>query len=66
MRYERRERQRRLHQQHVREFVTGLLLAAALLGMMGLAECGGPSEAELEAAEIAYWESQGIHIVRDW
>lgn len=42
-------------------FVLGLLLATAI---MGLAECGGPSDAELDAAEVALWESRGVEIGR--
>lgn len=42
-------------------FVLGLLLATAI---MGLAECDGPSDAELDAAEVAMWESRGVEIGR--
>ena len=42
-------------------FVLGLLLATAI---MGLAECGGPSDAELDAAEVAMWEERGVEIGR--
>jgi len=42
-------------------FVLGLVFAAAI---MGLAECDGPSDAELDAAEVALWESRGVEIGR--
>ena len=56
---ERRERAKLAFMQAV-VLIIGFLVICAL---MGLAE-GGVSDAELEAAEFARWEAQGVQIVR--
>lgn len=66
LRYERRrleaERRERAKLAIMRAIVliVGFIVICAL---MGLAE-GGVSDAELEAAEVARWEAQGVQIAR--
>jgi len=42
-------------------FVLGLILAGAI---MGLANMGGPTDAELDAAEVQMWQERGVEIGR--
>ena len=56
---ERRERAKQAFLQAV-VLIVGFIVICAL---MGLAE-GGVSDAELEAAEVARWEAQGVSIAR--
>lgn len=68
MRYERRRQEaERIERarQAMKQTIIGILVMLALCILMGIAE-GGVSDADLEAQEIAHWEAQGIHIVRDW
>ena len=66
MRYERRrrelERERRARE-NVKRAIAALLGFILAMTVMAAAE-GGVSDAELEAAEIAYWQEQGVEISR--
>lgn len=42
-------------------FVLGLILAGAI---MGLASWDGPTDAELDAAEVQMWQERGVEIGR--
>ncbi len=66
LRYERRRREaERIERarQPLWQTITVILVCLMFATLMGLAE-GGLSEPELEAREIALWESQGISVSR--
>ena len=66
LRYERRRREaERIERarQTLWQTITVILVCLLFATLMGLAE-GGLSEPELEAREIALWESQGISVSR--
>ena len=66
LRYERRRQEaERIERarQTLWQTITVILVCLLFATLMGIAE-GGLSEPELEAREIAFWESQGISISR--
>lgn len=63
LRYRRRAERRARKREQARETAFGLIFLLMLLLAFGWA---GSMDYEDETREIAYWESQGINIVRDW
>ena len=63
LRYQRRAALRARKAEQIREAALAAIFIFLLLVAMGIT---GTMDYEDEMREIAYWESQGIHIVRDW
>lgn len=66
LRYERRrqeELQRQRARQALKDAIVGILVMLVLIALFAIV---GTMDYEDEQREIAYWESQGIHIARDW
>ena len=66
LRYERRRQQALQEQrarQALREAIIGMLVTLILIALFSIV---GTMDYQDEQREIAYWESQGIHIARDW
>lgn len=66
LRYERRrqeELQRQRARQALKDAIVGILVMLALIALFAIV---GTMDYEDEQREIAYWESHGIHIARDW
>lgn len=49
--------------QALREAIIGMLVTLILIALFSIV---GTMDYQDEQREIAYWESQGIHIARDW
>lgn len=55
--------QRQRARQALKDAIVGILVMLVLIALFAIV---GTMDYEDEQREIAYWESQGIHIARDW
>ena len=62
-RLERRQERIEQERRELRETILGIV---ALIFLLMAFIWAGTMDYQDEQREIAYWESQGIHIVRDW
>ena len=63
MRYERRRQRELQRQREIKDTLMGILVILFILAAFAFA---GTMDYHDEQAQLAYWESQGIHIARDW
>ena len=63
MRYERRRQRELQRREDIKSTVYAILVLAFIFAAFAFA---GTLDYQDEQREIAYWESRGIHIVRDW